>query len=77
MLSDIHGASVVKDAARAVIDELRQNILALDDEAANAFDEAMMSIEAAVNATMEKLSNINAFSQRTTNGLLLKLRKTP
>lgn len=56
MLSDIHGASVVKDAARAVIDDLRQNILALDEEAANAFDEAMMSIEAAVNATMEKLS---------------------
>lgn len=62
MLSETLGASVVKDAARAVIDELRQQILALGDGESKNFDTELMSIEAAVNATLARLNDDSEFN---------------
>lgn len=56
LLSEQVGAAVVKDAARSVIEDLRQNILSLDDGDVKKFDENQMSVEAAVNTTIAKLN---------------------
>lgn len=57
MLSERYGASVVKEAARSVIDDLRQKILALKDDAIKEFDTDLMTIESAVNATLGRLED--------------------
>ena len=62
LLSERLGQAVVKDAARAVIEELRQTILTLVDGEAHEFDKSLMSIEAAVNATVDKLDEDEVYN---------------
>lgn len=62
LLSEQLGAAVVKDAARSVIEELRQAILALEEGEAKKFDESLMGIDAAVAATVAKLDEDEVYN---------------